>query len=263
MKPGCIPLPVGIRPKLCFLIVMRVCFLLFVGFFSIFANAASPNGCGKGQHWVKPHPRRAYYRGDGTYVRATDVTGHCHANPPGYDVWNNKLMTGRPLSWHKEEKTATWTDEERERILEALGDLPAALKDEGIDGIYRLMRAIDPANPASNNFNSIVVYDSAFNKDYNLAHVLGHELSHRLYGSLSEREKDSFRISGKWRLTKPKTYEVGRPKNEFLRPNGMLSPEEDFCDIVPTYFLQPEKLKSLSPRVFNWVNNHIKLWSLK
>lgn len=196
-------------------------------------------------------------------MRATNVTGHCQGNPPGYDIWNGRLLGGRPSSWHLKEQTSAWTDEERERVLEVLGELPAILKDEGIDGIYRLKRAIIPENPASNNFSSVVLYDTAFEKDYNLAHVLAHELSHRLYGSLSKREKDSFRIAGKWKLTKKNTYEVGRPQSEFLRPNGMLSPEEDFCDTIPTYFLQPNKLKILSPRLFNWVDNHVKVWSAK
>ena len=237
--------------------------LILATIWVVLAYAAPQGQCPKGQHWVRAHFRRAYYRGDGTYVRATNVTAHCSTNQSGYDIWNAKLLDGRPSFWQPDEKTANWTPEERERVLEALGELPRVLKDERINGFYRLKQAALPKNPASNNFSDIVVYDAAFSRDYNLTQVLGHELSHRLYGLLTDHEKDSFQMAGKWKLTKKQTYEVGRPKSEFLRSNAMLNPEEDFCDIIPAYFLQPAKLKAISPRLFQWADNHVKIWSAK
>ncbi|MBI4402625.1 MAG: hypothetical protein HY537_00600 [Deltaproteobacteria bacterium] len=197
-------------------------------------------------------------------MRASNVVGHCQSNPPGYDVWNAKLMNGRPRYWHPKEEISSWTDEERERVLEALGELPAVLKDEGIDGIFRLKNALIPDNPASNSFSSVVLYDVAFSKQFNLTQVLGHELTHRLRKSLSDAEFASFQKAAKWKVD-PKTglLRSHRPENQFLRRNGMLSPEEDFCDDVSMYFLQPNKLKQIAPKVFDWIDNHVKLWRVK
>ena len=57
---------------------MRYFFFIIAGILAIEAKAAA---CSEGQHWVRAYHRRAYYRADGTFVAATQVTAHCQGNP--------------------------------------------------------------------------------------------------------------------------------------------------------------------------------------
>jgi len=217
--------------------------------------------CPIGQHWVSPHHRRAHHRGDGTFVSATDVKGHCRHNTSDYATWHPKLRNDRPRSWgpHKED-TSVWSVEETERILEVLEKIPALLKELGPEAIYRSRKSAVPGNPASTNFGSLVLYDSAFDSEFNLAHVVTHEFAHRLYESLSDFERGTFLSAAKWRTDQKrgKAFIAGRPEAEFIRRNGMLSPAEDFSDDVATYLHQPQKLKSISPGIYQWMEGHLK-----
>ena len=95
--------------------------------------------CPSGLHWVRPHPRRAYTRSDGTHVSATQVRAHCQGNPPAYAVWNPRLKSGFPTKWeNKSEKARPWAEDEKERVLEALSVLPDDLLAKSVEGIYRL-----------------------------------------------------------------------------------------------------------------------------
>jgi hypothetical protein len=221
------------------------------------ATAPKLNNCGPGQHWVIAHHRRAYSRADGTTVRAADVKAHCQKNPSGYEFWNQKLTDGRPPFWpYQKEQPASWTSEERERALEALGELPDFIKNKHIGGIYRLKNASFPGNPATNNFADIAVYDEAFDPPYVLSEVLGHEFSHRLFEELPEEQKKSFRTAGDWLDGAPGQFRAGRPENQFLRKNGRLSVVEDFADDIPAFVLTPTKLKKTAPKVYNWIDKN-------
>ena len=139
------------------------------------ADAVS-NTCPPGHHWVKEHHRRAYYRAEGTLVSAADVAAHCRKNPSGFHSWSGLLKEGRPPSWRRpNEQSKNWLVEETERMLEALGETPTILKEQGIDGFFRMAKADAPGNPASLRGTNVVVYDDAFEKEHVLAHVLAHE----------------------------------------------------------------------------------------
>src|SRR5687767_5074321 len=101
---------------------LLLAFMLLPLFLS--AATGNPKACGPEEHLVSAHHRRAYTRGDGTLVRATDVVAHCRKNPSGYHQWISKLKSDKPSWSPKAGKIANWTTEEIERVLEALEEIP-------------------------------------------------------------------------------------------------------------------------------------------
>jgi hypothetical protein len=186
------------------------------------------------------------------------VTGHCRKNFKDYEDWIPKLKNGTPSNWRiPNEEPSEWTPEELERIMEALNDTPEILKNFKINGLYRMKKSTLPGNPSSYKNDSIALYDSAFDKDYNLTHVLNHELGHKFYEMLTTRELQTFLKAGKWNK-KSDGYESSRPKKQFLRNVDLLSPVEDFADSLTEYFHKPQNLKKVAPQIFNWMEKNIK-----
>lgn len=219
------------------------------------AAQTKPQKCPLGEHWVSAHHRRAHFKSDGTFVSASDVSAHCRKNPGGYQVWNPKLFDGMPPYWRlRQEKPGRWTTEERERVLESLGETPLLLRNEKIGGIYRMKGSIFPGNPASNNYADIVLYDEAFGSKEGLTHVLNHELAHRLYQDMSDSERADFAKAAGWKLDPDaKSLKPTRPLHEFIRENGRLNVVEDFADCIATYVHQPRKLQRTAQKIFTWI----------
>lgn len=226
--------------------------------FASLPSWASPN-CPIGSHWVAAHFRRAYVRGDGKRFSATTVSAHCRTNPKGYDVWHSRLSNQRPRVWgYKYEKSKKWTTEEIERVLEALSELPEFLLNQEADSLYRMSGSEEPGNPATTNFKDTVLYDKAFAPDQNLARVIAHEQAHRLFDSLTEVERTGFKTAGEWVKVREGSREFekpGRPASAFVQLDGQRSPSEDFANSVESFVFEKEKLKAVSPRVYDWINS--------
>lgn len=212
--------------------------------------------CGQGQYRVRSHPRRAYYKADGTYVRATQVSSSCRDKRKEYDFWFDRLKSGTPPSWpHKIEKPANWTEEERERVLEALGELPEELWDQSIKGIYRLKRAKDHPNPSSYGGSMIILYDSAFGEDRRLARLLAHELAHHRYAKLENGEVGtSYRRATGWRpeVEGRNYYWTGR-KQGYVEEDGAKAPDEDFANNLDYFLFDPDRLQKVTPSAYEWI----------
>lgn len=91
-------------------------------------------------------------KADGTFVRASFRAAHCQNNPKSYAFWRDKLTNVRPPNWpdaNKSEKHKKWTDEEIERMLEALNELPEVLWVRTIKSISRMDKSIYQNNPGS------------------------------------------------------------------------------------------------------------------
>lgn len=103
------------------------------------------------------------------------MSAHCRKNQGSYEYWNPKLKSGFPEGWlRQDENSKPWTEEEKERVLEALESIPEYLW-EKIEGIYRMGKdSSGSGNPGASENGKIVLYDSAFSNKYNLAHVLAH-----------------------------------------------------------------------------------------
>lgn len=221
------------------------------------ASPKGPQDCPKGEHWVRPHHRRAYARADGTLVSASNISGHCQKNPASFDHWNPKKKTGLPPGWEfPKDKPGTWTDEEWERVLEALSELPEILWVPTIEGIYRLQKSRFPENPAAGEPKNLALYNPAFNSKDKLAQILAHELAHELYRNLTEAERTSYRDATFWFTPniRNKIYTIrGRSESQFVAPDGIDSPEEDFSNNVEYYLFSSKKLEAVTPSAYKWI----------
>ena len=129
------------------------------------------NPCPQGQHWVRAHSQSAYTRTDGTLVSGSNHKAGCQNNPAAYAAWNDRLKSGTPPKWEfNTEKSRAWTEDEKEKVLEALTALPPFLLNDIVSGIYRLKTSAQSTeNPASNFQNQIALYNKAFEDNQNTA----------------------------------------------------------------------------------------------
>ena len=236
--------------------VIIIIFLLFIFSAPSFAKQGS---CGENSHWVRAHHRRAYTRYDGTYVSATNVRAHCQGNPPGYAFWRPRLKDDRPADWpHKNEITKKWTDEETERMVEALGSIPKVLWENSNINFYRMDNSSTVlGNESTYGKNMVVFYDSAFDSKKNLARLLSHELSHDQFDKLTETEKlDYENLNGWYSVLDNKTEVWKNINNKFVEPDGSFSPSEDFANNMEYFLFDPVKLKMISPNAYGWIKQH-------
>ncbi len=234
--------------------------MFFLGIlFSQYILAANSN-CSTGQHWVRAYYRHAYYRSDGTFIKATNVTAHCQGNPPGYDKWKALLKNNRPSQWpYANEHSKEWTDEETERMIESLNDIPTDLWSNLIKGFYRMDKSyIGNVNAAASDTNeNIVLYDSAFS-NHDLTEVLVHELAHTNYRKLDPPIQDDYNNSNYWFVVKDKNNDpkiiLGR--SNFVSSDGENGPDEDYANNIQYYLFHNKELQQKTPTAYEWIKNH-------
>ena len=114
-------------------------------------------------------------------------------------------------------------------------------------------------NPASGNRSGdIVLYDNAFDEDHNLSEILAHELSHRIFDSLSSDDTESYRSAAGWINV---SGDKNAPNYTLLRkkvvaPDSTDSIEEDFSNNVEFFLFNPSNLQDVSPSAYNWISKH-------
>lgn len=217
---------------------------------------AFARNCPEGQHWVNPHFRSSYTRYDGTLVRSTQVKGHCKVNPRGYKKWHQRLSNTRPKIWgYKKEKTKKWAEQETDRVHKAISIFPQLLQDLKDIKIYRMTESVTKENPATSNYNDIVLYDLAFQHTVPLEQILAHELAHALYYSLDQSDLEKFAISADWELSQNKPN-LWVPKKEriFIEKDSQLSLDEDFANHIEHYLFKNKSLKNNSPNSYQWIH---------
>ncbi|MGZ3747486.1 MAG: hypothetical protein ACXVB4_06085 [Pseudobdellovibrionaceae bacterium] len=203
--------------------------------------------------------RRGYVRSDGTVIKPTNVKSYCRVLTKAYEYSRERFKNGIPPNWpHSKEKAGSWTVEEKERIIEALEELPDILLSDKIAGIYRLKKSKDFPNPASSSYGVIVIYDSSFDSSRNLGRILCHELSHQNFKDLSNEEKQDYRRATGWHLkleSDRNVYWVGR-KSGYVEEDGKNSYEEDYSNNLEYYLYDPDKLKKVTPSGYEWIKKH-------
>ncbi|OFZ81783.1 MAG: hypothetical protein A2583_11140 [Bdellovibrionales bacterium RIFOXYD1_FULL_53_11] len=239
-----------------FYLVFLCLFAAAVPAFAEYTPNNISNECDKGRHHVASHPRSAYYRSDGTYVSAATVRSHCRDNQNGFEFWRDKIKTDRPDQWpYTEEKSKKWSVEEKEKLLDALGNLGNLFNLDSIKGIFRLDRSIYYPNPASvSKDGKIVIYDSAFDAGRSLDGILTHEISHILYWNLGKSEKDAYLKIAGWEKSGNPNAQYIPTRDGYVEPDGRLSPDEDFANNMEYLFSNPQKLREVSPKIFIWLN---------
>ncbi|MGE4130024.1 MAG: hypothetical protein AB7F86_00215 [Bdellovibrionales bacterium] len=216
--------------------------------------------CPSGTYHVSAHPRKAYYRADGTFVKATQVSESCRETNAVYDTWSPILKTGSPPNWeNKSEKPSQWTEEQRTRLIEALNELPEALQRLPVKGIYRMSKSIFFPNPASNdNDGRIVLYDSAFGQDQRLARILAHELAHEVFVNFTDLDRASYRQALGWIAEfdpESRKFLYKERSGQFVKPDGRQGPNEDFANNLEYYLFEAKVLKRTTPKAFDWISN--------
>jgi hypothetical protein len=237
---------------------MNIVALLHIFFLFVTPNLNAELKCPKGSYYVRAHARKAYYRGDGTLVRATSVKASCREKAPGYDLWMPRLKSGPPPNWpFKMEAPSKWTDEEQERVLEALGELPEFLWGNWNTKIFRLSRSKDFPNPASQGDEMIVLYDTAFKRERRLARILAHELAHQQYDHLSGDDALDYRRATGWKLAAAGLNFIwkGRDKG-YVESDGDRSPGEDFANNLDYFIFAPRTLAQVTPAAYQWFKGH-------
>lgn len=235
--------------------------ILFI-FLSLAAQGLWAENCNSGFHWVRAHHRNAYYRADGTFVSAANVSAHCQKNSDAYDFWAVKLKSERPIGWPNEnEKLVPWSLAETEQVIDALSALPKSIWGNYIKGIYRMDKSKDDPNPASSGGGFIVLYNRAFGsaKRPGLARVLAHELAHEVYRHLNDLDKTAYNFSTSWldlKTRKEPVWSNRRNSNEFIRPEGQLGPDEDFAECLEAFLFDPGLLKRRVPYAYVWMKRH-------
>lgn len=222
----------------------------------LFSEASLAISCPPGQYFVNSHFRSGYFR-NGKYVSPTTVRAHCKTFTESYTFWNHLLSGKTPPGWpHKMESFKDWTPAERERFFEAIEALPKELWSGNIQGVYRGKKSKDFPNPATSADKIVVVYDSAFQKDYYLASVVGHELAHQTYNDLTAKERREYWFVTNWFPADPENNTFISRKDGFVQDDGRESPEEDFANNVESFLYEPEKLQKVTPHAYKWMKRH-------
>lgn len=179
--------------------------------------------------------------------------------------WLKQIRSGRPEGWPNDsEMSAPWTTGDREILASALGQLPGDFKTKNLKGIFRMKKSIEIINPGTTTDGAIALYDRAFGGPFSLGRVVAHELAHLYYSAMKQDQQRGYLNLAGWEF-----QGRGRPMKpnedrQFVNKDAMSSPEEDFAHNVDTYLFEPNRLKSLSPKIFKWVENHFsKKFSLK
>lgn len=236
---------------------MNYLIVLIIINFIPFISFSKEKPCPPGQYYVREHFRRGHVRSDGAVVRPTSVNAHCKARSQEYEYVAPRLKDPLPDNWpHKKETGSKWIESEKERLIEALEEIPDILRNDHIKGLYRSKKSKDYPNPATSAEGIIVFYDSAFESSHNLGRITAHELSHQNYRDLKESEKQDYRRALRWtaELEGRDYYLVGR-KAGYVEEDGKISPDEDYANNMEYYLYDPDKLKKTTPEAYSWIKN--------
>lgn len=228
--------------------------LLSSGAFAADSKPKASEVCPFGKHWVQAHHRNAYSRADGTHVSAADVSAHCQDNPPSYAKWKDRLKSSVVLpAWAKNEKAKKWTEEERERVIEAISELPPSILIESVKSIYRSGKSSQhEKNPAAGDSGFIILYDRAFGSGNNLPRIIAHEFSHEVFRQIPNDLRRKYADEAGWiREGDGKSYLPGRL--DYVEEDGRSSVTEDFANNIEFFIFERKKLKETAPKVDAWI----------
>ncbi len=221
----------------------------------LFATSAN---CPLGEYSVKSHNRRAYVRADGTFVNATVVSSHCRKQRESDNYWHDKFEISRPSDWpHKQEILKSWTVEEKERVLDAICELPDSIWKNSKYKLYRMKKSKDGKNPATSANGILVLYDTAFTQKNVLSRVIAHEFAHEVYGNLKSSDAQDYHFATNWFEvnTNGKRLRLAR-KDGFVADDGRVSPEEDFANNLEFFLFDDKSLKSKTLNAYKWIADH-------
>lgn len=207
---------------------------------------------------MRSHTRKAYLRADGTRVSGSFVEGHCKADPPQVLKWRDRLTDVRIASpWLKREQRKKWSEEERERVLDALLDLPPFLVMDSVSAIYRARQFPgDPNNPAAGDPGIIALYDSAFSESQNLTRILAHEFAHELFRQMDDVARVSYASAAGWTMirgSKPSDRRFVLLRFDVVEEDSRDRVTEDFANNLEYALFSPKSLAQKAPGALSWL----------
>lgn len=246
--------------------VLTLLITLIVAFYSVVSQGAQTKVC---IDWFAHSKLKPGSKGCEVSCDALDVdlsTFMCHENCaefcgskkcPESSFWKDKIKAGRPDKWlFTSEVSVEWAPEDKAKLKLILNRLPEQLRVKKLVGFYRMRKSVQIINPASEQSGSIVFYDHAFDGMFPTDEVVAHELAHVLAGS----RLDAYKKAVGWHKVKGDgTW--ARPGG-FVDSEGEDDPDEDFASSLSTYLIRPEKLKSVSPKAYEWISLNLPRFKL-
>lgn len=188
-------------------------------------------------HAISKHPRQE----------------HCRERWKGADLHIRQFSDDPILGWGKKgESFKKWSRSEIQTILELLPKLPQWAKVEQYT-FRRAVKSIHQGNSATSELTkkTIVLYDNFFTYNDKLG-AIGHEASHFVYPELTDFDIAEFEKLSGWSIeTKDRKVYVVPPQN-LLMPDSALNNEEDFTNHAEMYISNPEKLKKINPKMYEF-----------
>lgn len=231
---------------------MKLPIVLILTFFPFSVALACPPN----QYQVKAHSRSGYVRYDGTVVRPTFVTAYCKDYSAAYLFVKDLFQNEKPKNWpHEPENLRKWTEAEKERLIEAMENIPDALLSKNLKGIYRMDKSKAGKNPATSSEGALVLYDSAFSKSMTLDRIIAHELAHQIFRDSDLDIQDNYRKNSGWTLVSDKNLKFfWIPRKEgYVAEDGKNASDEDYANNIEYYLYEPDKLKKVTPKAYDWI----------
>lgn len=216
-------------------------------------SKAETSRCPPGQYFVNIYKRNAYYRTDGTFVKATTVSAHCRTNHFFGDlklVFKDKMPKGWP---YQLEIFKAPTNKEKIEIEKAIRSLSNSLKNQGEIKIYRSVKSLFPLNHSTSGPDDriIVLYDSVFS--FGLKRALSHEMAHVLYSHLDKDEKEEYQSISKWNEIAKDVFTT--PRTKFSELDGTIGPEEDFANNIEHIINNKNYAKVIDNEITDYLNS--------
>ncbi len=199
-----------------------------------------------------------------TFSCSLDCEKFCNTKCDPDSYWKSKIKDGRPEKWEPStEKSTSWTNEEKEKLLAVLAQLPDVFKKIAFRGFYRMQRSSAMGNPGSiaESGQEIVIYNIAFDgPGLSLDRIVAHELSHALFLNFSKSEIKEYEMSLGWNVV----FKGQARSGPFISSGSRDNVDEDFANNIEYYLYSPEELKSKVPKAYSLIlNKYSKNFKLK
>ena len=220
--------------------------------FIIWEASSSEIPCTKWEILIKAHEVQAYERKDGVEVEQSKRKTHCRAKFPHVEDWQDKFTDKALSEWpNKQESFKSWSQLEKEVVLKFLNEQPKVFRDFNGITFLRGIKSISKGNPASSvkKLNAIALFDDFFNSKEK-SQILSHEFSHLYMVELNEEKVTELTYEMGWRLKNGVEF-IRLDSYPLVKEDSGVDISEDLANHFELYLHKPDKLKKISPEVFN------------
>lgn len=206
--------------------------------------------CKKTEVHISGHSVSDYTTQTGKKVSEYHKNEYCRKSKLG--AKNLKFENKEPDNWNFNEVFKAWEDRELNQFFNDGDRLPALLRKQVLEKIFRGEKSIYPTNPAASlpSGKLIILYDTYFQRN-DRVRVLGHEMAHLLYWRLSREQKKEFaQISG-WNFDEVKGLRT--PPKILIYEDSVDGPAEDFANNIEAYYFDRKHLKRNNLKLLKFI----------